>query len=245
MQFRVVWDQLAPCTYLPDRPCRLPLRLPRQALDRPAFDTLLAEGERRNGRTLYRPTCDGCSACEAIRLPIDRVRLTDSQRRSRRRNEGVLAVEEGEPVVDEAHLRIYNRHRRERGLIEPDAVLDADGYRHWFVSSCVQTRELRYLLDGELAAVSILDLGERAVSSVYHYFNPDLSARGLGVYSVVHELERYREQGFLWYYLGYYVEGSVRVRYKATWWPHQRLRAGCWWEYPAPGEPPVLVEGSR
>lgn len=245
MQFRVVWDQLAPCTYLPQRQCRLPLRLPRQGLSGAAFDTLLAEGERRNGRTVYRPTCEGCTACEAIRLPLQRVRFTDSQRRSKRRNEGVLEIEEGEPVVDEAHLHLYNRHRRERGLIEPDTTLDADGYRHWLVSSCVRTRELRYLLDGELAAVSILDLGEASVSSVYHYFNPDLSARGLGVYSVVHEIERYREQGYQWYYLGYFVEGSERVRYKATWWPHQRLIGGRWWEFPAPGQPPIEGEVSR
>lgn len=241
MHFRVVWDQIEACPYLPDRMARLPLRLPTRALSPEEFDAALARGERRSGRMLYRTQCPDCEACESLRVPVDRLLPTASQRRALRKNDD-LQVELGPPELSSDRLALYNRHKHERGLARSDEPMSPQGYQLWLVDSCTRSLEVRYLAGGRLVAVSILDLGATAASSVYHYFDPDESRRSVGVYSVLREVELCRTMGLRWYYLGYYVESCRHLAYKASWWPHQRRVGGRWLEYAAPGEPGVPVD---
>ncbi len=234
MQFRVVWDQLEECPYLPGEVARLPLRLPLTQLPPEVFDAALASGERRTGRMLYRTRCPACSACEALRVPVARFRPTDSQRRAWRRNEGQVTLEMGKPELSWEHLELYNRHKIERGLATRDEPLGAQGYRNWLVDTCADTREVRYLVGGKLIAVSILDFGHKSVSSVYHYFDPDESKRSMGVYSVLKEIELCALAGIDWYYLGFFVKACSHLAYKATYWPHQRRVGGVWHEFAGP-----------
>jgi len=68
----LVYDQEEACAYLPDRIARLPLRWPLGVLTRAEMDERLAAGDRRSGFYLYRPHCPSCSACEALRIEVDR-----------------------------------------------------------------------------------------------------------------------------------------------------------------------------
>lgn len=238
MMYRLVWDQPEPCPYLPGRTARLPLRLPLSRLSPEAFDRLLAAGYRRTGPLVYHPQCEGCAACECLRVPVDRFTPTRSQQRAWKRNEGVLRVEMSEPRLTTDHLTLYNRHKAERGLSRTGEALGAEAYRSWLVSTCTDTQEVRYLLDDRLVAVSILDFGRAAASSVYHYFDPDEGRRSIGVYSVLKEIELCARAGLSWYYLGYYVRDCRHLAYKATYWPHQRLEGGAWVDYDAPAAAP-------
>ncbi len=238
MRFLVVANESEPCPYLPGRTMCLPLRMPLARLTREQFDVQLADGDRRTGPLLYRPTCPACTACEAIRVPTQRFRPTRSQRRVWRRNEADVEVRRVRPTVTPRHLELYNRHSRERALsLRADASTERD-YRFFLVETCVDTWELQYLVAGRLVAVSILDFGVESVSSVYHYFDPDESWRSLGVYSVLKEIELCASMGADWYYLGLYVEACAHLNYKAAYWPHQRRVDGRWEEFAGPGEEP-------
>ncbi|MDP2314629.1 MAG: arginyltransferase [Pseudomonadota bacterium] len=228
MLFRVVWDQMEECPYLPDQVARLPLRLPPRPLTREELDHRLELGERRSGRMVYRTQCPACSACEPLRVSVPRFQATSSQRRTWRRNDGEVRLEVGIPELSEERLALYNRHKQERGLSRTDEPLGAVGYRAWLVDTCVDTRELRYYVGPKLVGVSILDIGRTSASSVYHYFDPDESRRSLGVYSVLREIAWCAEQGFEWYYLGLYVRDCAHLSYKAAYGPHQRRIAGVW-----------------
>lgn len=223
---------------------RLPLRLPIGRLTPEEFDRLLDEGDRRTGTLLYRPSCETCVACEALRVPVGRFQLTRSQRRVLRRNDGGLRVERHRPSYTEAHLTLYNRHAQERGLSLREQPATAADYRFFLVDSCVETWELRYYAQDRLVAVSVVDVGRRAASSVYHYFDPDESWRSLGVYSVLKEVELCATLGLEWYYLGLYVEACRHLNYKAAYFPHQRRIGGIWQEFhdsalhPVPDEAP-------
>jgi arginine-tRNA-protein transferase len=230
MQFRVVWDQTEACPYLPDRLARLPLKTPVTVLSREEFDQLLDEGERRSGRMMYRTQCAGCRACEPLRVPTARFRATPSQRRVWRKNDGVVRIEIGRPQVTPDRVRLYNRHKLERGLARSEEPLSASTYAAWLVDTCVNTREIRYFVEDRLIAISILDFGRTSASSVYHYFDPDESDRSLGVYSVLKEIELCASLGITWYYLGFYVEGCGKLEYKANYWPHERRIDGEWRE---------------
>ena len=184
---------------------QLPLRMPTARLTPDLFDQLLEQGDRRSGPLLYRPSCPACTACEAIRVHVPSFRPTRSQRRAARRNDDVT-VERLRPSVSAEHLRLYNRHSRERGLSLREQPATETDYRFFLVETCADTWEIQYRVDGRLIAVSILDLGREAVSSVYHYFDPDEARRSMGVFSVLREIELCRELGMEWYYLGLYVE---------------------------------------
>jgi arginine-tRNA-protein transferase len=206
------------------------MRQPIQPITPERFDALLAEGDRRTSAALYRHACPTCSACEPVRIPIDRFTPSHSQRRVWRRNAEVRA-ELGPPTVTERHLEIYNRHKNQRGLDPTGVEMTELRYRHYYVRSCVDTQEVRYLIGDRLVAVSLLDLGKGSASSMYHYFDPEESARSLGVYSVLKEIELLKGQGFSWYYLGQWVQGCRSLAYKAQYHPHQRLQGGAWREF--------------
>ncbi len=229
MQFRVIWDQLDACAYREGFRARLPLRMPLRPIPPKSFDLLLQEGDRRSGRMLYRTECPECSACEPLRVPTDRFEPTRNQRRVARQNLD-LEVAVGAPVCDAERLNLFNRHRMERGLARQERELPPEHYRAWLVDTCVPSVEVDYRLDGELIAVSVLDVGSASVSAVYHYFNPDHARRSLGVYSVLWELEWARLNAKPWYYLGFYVADCTKLRYKAGYYPHQRRVSGLWWE---------------
>ena len=88
--------------------------------------------------------------------------------------------------------------------------------------------EIRYLDAGRLVGLSILDLGRRAASSVYHCFDPAVARRSLGTYSVLAETQWCMERGLDWYYLGLYVAECRHLVYKARFGPHERLEDGVW-----------------
>lgn len=236
MQFRVVWDQVEECPYLEGQVARLPLRMPMAPVSPDEFDRMLETGERRSGRMVYRTQCPTCTSCEPLRVPVRRFRPTASQRRVLRRNEGQVRMEIGAPELTWERLQMYNRHKRERGLAQGDEPLTAIGYRTWLMDTCTDTREIRYVVGGKLAAVSILDFGRSSASSVYHYFDPDQGRRSLGVYSALKEIELCGLLGLEWYYLGFYVAKCDRLNYKATYWPHQRRVDGRWVDFERPAE---------
>lgn len=233
MEYRIVWDQMEPCPYREGQVARLPLRLPLEPVSSEAFDALLEEGDRRSGRLLYRTRCPECDACKPLRVPVARFTPTKSHRRVLRKNEDVQ-VRVANPAVSAERLRLYNKHKLQRGLSRDGQELAASGYRAWLVDSCTRSRELHYLVAGRLIGVSVLDFGRRSVSSVYHYFDPEESRRSIGVYSVLKELELCKKYDFEWYYLGFYVDDCAHLNYKAEYLPHQRKIDGRWVDFEAP-----------
>ena len=132
------------------------------------------------------------------------------------------------PTVTAQHLDLYNRHKLERDLTRDGQLLTVNGYYHWLVNSCTDTREARYWLGDQLIGVGVVDVGAKSSSSVYFYFDPDHSRRSLGVFSVLKELEYAAVQGRDWHYLGLYVADCQALNYKALYLPHERRIDGEW-----------------
>lgn len=228
MNFRVIWDQPEPCPYLPGQTARFPLRVPAARLSPTELDEQLAAGDRRSGRMNYRTECPACTACEPIRVSIPDFVASKSQRRVWSRNHGEVRVMLGPARVDDARVALFNRHKLERGLSRSGEPMTASAYRQWLVDSNCDTREVTYWVGERLVAVSVLDLGETAASSVYHYFDPDESRRSMGVYSALAEMAWLRGLGKRWYYLGLYVGECTHLAYKADYRPNERLVGGAW-----------------
>ena len=108
--------------------------------------------------------------------------------------------------------------------------MDVMGYVGWLMRSCFQTMEMRYYLDDRLIGVGICDVGRRAMSSVYFYFDPspEIAKLSPGVFSVLKEIELCRRTDRPHHYLGLFVGDCSQLNYKAAYRPHERRIKGKW-----------------
>ncbi len=224
----VVYDRTHVCPYLPEQPARLPLRLPSRSLHADELDLRLSAGDRRQGAVLYRTNCPDCTACIPLRIDVGRFAFSRTHQRTLRRGALEFTYEFGPPMVDERRLELYNEHKTQRGLGEPDGLIDESGYRAFLVDTCCDSFEFRILHQGKLVAVSVLDRGFSSLSAVYCYYDPAYSRFGLGTLAILREIELCRAFGMRYLYLGLYVEGSAPMAYKARFFPHQQRRNGIW-----------------
>jgi leucyl-tRNA---protein transferase len=224
----VVHDQPQECPYLQGITARMPLRLPIGRLDPPAMDALFALGYRRTGDFLYRTECAPCHACEPTRVIVDRFQWTRSLTRVLRRGDALLTMSVGPPQCDSQRIDLFNRHRQERGLARDEEQVDEAGYRAFLVESCCDSLEMAFWLDGQLAAVAIVDAGQDSLSAVYTHFDPELPRLSLGTYAVLKQIQYAAETGRSYVYLGMYVAANRHLNYKARYRPQQRYTEGSW-----------------
>lgn len=224
----LVWNDESRCPYLPGQTARLPLRLPMRRLRPDEFGRRLEVGDRRQGLLLYRPTCPSCRACEAIRLDVAVYAPSRTQRRTLRRGDAALETVVARPTVSAEKVALYNLHKRERGLLTVDGLIDAEGYEQFLVETCTDTIEVSYRRDGRLVGLAIADRAADALSAVYCFYDPAEAALSPGTYSILKQMELCRAWGLRYLYLGLYVGGCTAMEYKATYLPHERLIDGAW-----------------
>ena len=66
------------------------------------------------------------------------------------------------------------------------------------------------------------------ISSVYFVFDPDFSSRRLGIFSILYEINYAKFLNVPWLYLGYLVNDSTKMKYKADFKPAQILKNSKW-----------------
>lgn len=86
----------------------------------------------------------------------------------------------------------------------------------------------RYMIDGKLVAVGVVDILPRCLSSKYLFWDPDFAFLSLGKYSALHEINWVKETlvhcpALQYYYLGYYIHSCSKMRYKAAYRPSELL----------------------
>jgi arginine-tRNA-protein transferase len=63
---------------------------------------------------------------------------------------------------------------------------------------------------------------------VYSFYDPEMADRSLGTFMILDHIERARRMGLPYLYLGYWVEGSKKMDYKARFRPQERLMPPGW-----------------
>ena len=224
----LVHEGTSPCPYLRGETARLPWRLPLRPLSRAEFSQRLIAGDRRQGMLLYRPACPTCNACQAIRLDVQEFRPSRSQRRVLRRGGHELHTQIARPTLTLEKVRLYNRHKIERGLLVGQELVDPTGYEEFLVDTCAETFELSYSYGGTLVGVAVTDRAADALSAVYCFYDPDFGWLSPGTFSILTQIELCRAWGLRYLYLGLYVAGCAAMAYKAHFLPHERLVNGRW-----------------
>jgi arginine-tRNA-protein transferase len=81
---------------------------------------------------------------------------------------------------------------------------------------------------GTLLAVALTDVLKDGLSMVYSFFEADEASRSLGTFMILDHIDRARRMGLPYVYLGYWVQGSRKMDYKARFLPQQRLTPDGW-----------------
>ena len=208
-------------------------------------DVLTHGGFRRSQTIAYRPACDQCRACISVRVCVDDFRPSRNMRRVVERNADVIGFErDNRPSSEQYSLfRAYLDARHSEGGMADMTVLD---YAMMVEDSHVETRIVEYRRRGpdsgisgrgdELVAVALTDVLSDGLSMVYSFFEPAERDRSLGTFMILDHIARARRLGLPYVYLGYWIDGSKKMDYKARFLPQQRLAPSGWLRVEASGE---------
>jgi arginine-tRNA-protein transferase len=81
---------------------------------------------------------------------------------------------------------------------------------------------------GELVATSLNDRLSDGLSAVYSCFDPAVTKRSLGTFTVLQLIRQAQAEGLSFVYLGYWIQASPKMAYKVRFQPLQALRGDGW-----------------
>jgi leucyl-tRNA---protein transferase len=239
-----------PCPYLPGK------------LERKVFtelggsnpvelnDALSRIGFRRSQNVAYRPSCSDCSACISVRVRTADFHPSASQKRTLRRHKDLI-VQAREPWATQEQYDLLSGYLSSRHPVGGMADMSEEDFAAMVEHSPVDSCVVEYREAGEdgrtgrLLGACLTDRQSDGLSMVYSFFEADDAARpGLGTFIILDHIMRAARAGLPYVYLGYWIDGSDRMAYKAKFQPMERLGPEGWTEMPPP-EPRLRVRSAE
>ncbi|AZV77840.1 arginyltransferase [Parasedimentitalea marina] len=226
-QFYVTAPQ--PCPYLADRMERKLFTALQGDEAEQLNNSLSQQGFRRSQNVLYRPSCADCSACLSARIKVSDFVPSRGQKRTLRRNT-TLERRATSPWATEDQYALFRRYLDSRHADGGMADMDVFEFAAMIEETPIRSRVVEYneTEQNQLTAVSLTDVLEDGLSMVYSFYTPDLPKNSLGTYMILDHIDIAREAGLPYVYLGYWVPGSPKMGYKASFTGLEIYNGGGW-----------------
>jgi arginine-tRNA-protein transferase len=189
-------------------------------------DALSKQGFRRSQNVLYRPSCAECTGCMSARIRVADFVPNRTQRRILKATQH-LRRNATSPWATEAQFALFRRYL--------DARHADGGMADMIEETPIKTRVIEYTRKSseeprgkDLVAVSLTDVFDDGLSMVYSFFDPDLMDLSLGTFAILDHIAIAQEAGLPYVYLGYWVPGSPKMGYKATFSALEIFKGGAW-----------------
>lgn len=166
----------SPCPYLPERQERKLFTHLSGKRASTLHQILSDNGFRRSQNLIYRPACDGCAACQSVRIVADRFNLSQRFRRVLRANADLM-VDVRPPRATAEQYGLFHRYleaRHEGGGMTQMTYVD---YEYMVEDTPVQSVVVEYrsrtMPGNPLLAVALTDVMPNGLSMVYSFYDPD------------------------------------------------------------------------
>lgn len=224
----------SPCPYLPGKTERKVFTELSGPHASELNDALGRIGFRRSQGVAYRPSCLDCQSCVSVRVVADQFRPNASQRKLLRRNAD-LEIAACKPWSTTEQFELLQGYLSARHPGGGMAGMDELDYADMVEQTPVNSHVVEYRepgVDGRrgrLIGACLTDQQADGLSMIYSFFDAEHEARpGLGTYIILDHISRAAQLGLPYVYLGYWIEGSERMAYKAKFRPLERLTAKGW-----------------
>jgi arginine-tRNA-protein transferase len=197
-------------------------------------DALGRIGFRRSQGVAYRPSCLDCTACVSVRVVAGEFQPNATQRKMMRKHAD-LEVTACKPWATEEQYELLRRYLKSRHPDGGMVGMDESDFADMIEQSPVKTYVIEYRepsvdeKPGRLVGACLTDQQADGLSMIYSFFEPEDTARpGLGTYIILDHIVRAGRAGLPFVYLGYWVESSQRMAYKARFRPLEKLGPHGW-----------------
>jgi len=192
------------------------------------YERLSRAGFRRSHSLAYRPACPNCNACVPVRIAASKFQWTKSFRRVTKTNSD-LTADDIEAIATVEQYRLFSSYQRRRHEGGDMSGMDFGDYRAMVEDTPVSSRTVEFRdREGRLVAVMLMDRMEDSLSAVYSFFEGSETRRSLGTYMILWMIEHAQATGLPYVYLGYWIEGSDKMAYKARFKPLEVLDQDGW-----------------
>lgn len=218
------------CSYLENRQAVNIYADPHHPHPRAVYNQLIKRGFRRSGEYVYRPGCTDCSACVAVRISTANFRPRRTDKRNLSLNSD-LTVDFIKASYTDEYFALYKSYL---GARHPDGGMDdpePEDFERFLLNPWGETLFVEVRLKAELIAVAVTDSTADGLSAVYTFFAPAHSARGLGRYCILQQIDLCTAMAFPYLYLGYWVDGCQKMQYKTDYRPQEHFNGHNWIDY--------------
>ncbi len=181
------------------------------------LDRLLADGWRHAGCHFYRYNFaiheGALTEVIPLRIQLENYTPSKSQRRTWRNNRAAgFRVDIRPTQLDEEKEALFHQHKGKFSENVPESLRN-------FLSRCPDSvpcegREVVVYDGRRLIGVSFFDVGEAAISAIYGMYDLAYGRFGLGLYTMLLEMEHARSVGKRFYYHGYCYRCASFYDYK-------------------------------
>ena len=196
--------------------------------DPQCHDGLAVAGFRRVENWVYRPACPQCNACLPWRVDVANFMPSRNMLRIIKKNRD-LTRHVASPIPSDDHYRLFKTYVTNRHDDGQMAQMDQLEFTSMISNSPIETILISYKdAENNLVGAILSDLQSDGLSAVYSFFEPSLTTRSLGTFMVLDLLSIAKDSDLKWLYLGYFVDGSRKMEYKARFRPAEVFKDGQW-----------------